>query len=300
MEDLNKTQLVLLMLFISFVTSIATGIVTVTLLEQAPKSVTQQINRVVERTVEKIVPGPGETRTINTTSQVVVSEDDLIIRAVQKTTPALVRIRVPASGGVAASSTASSNLASVSVFDATSLDAAPDTFLTGVIVSDAGRVIAAPTGLFSSTDVNKEFSVLVQGTTTERRAKLIFVSDEQNLAVLDIETTKADGKFASIPFPAGMLSLGQTLVMIDFTNGITPSVSVGRITNLIAGNASSSSLISTNIDTNNLILGDPLVDTNGSFAGFLRKAGKVTPYDGIKTLLNKGFSAPVDKSGKAQ
>jgi hypothetical protein len=55
-EDLNKSQLILLAILISFVTSIATGITTVTLMDQAPKSVTLPITRVVQQTVEKIVP----------------------------------------------------------------------------------------------------------------------------------------------------------------------------------------------------------------------------------------------------
>ena len=37
MEHLNKQQLILLTLLISFVTSIATGIVTVSLMDQAPQ-----------------------------------------------------------------------------------------------------------------------------------------------------------------------------------------------------------------------------------------------------------------------
>jgi len=55
-KDLNKTQLILLALLLSFVTSIATGITTVTLMEQAPSSVTVPINRIIKQTVEKIVP----------------------------------------------------------------------------------------------------------------------------------------------------------------------------------------------------------------------------------------------------
>lgn len=56
MKDLNKSQLILLALLLSFVTSIATGITTVTLMEQAPSSVTVPINRIIKQTVEKIVP----------------------------------------------------------------------------------------------------------------------------------------------------------------------------------------------------------------------------------------------------
>ena len=55
-KDLNKKQLILLALLLSFVTSIATGITTVTLMEQAPSSVTVPINRIIKQTVEKIVP----------------------------------------------------------------------------------------------------------------------------------------------------------------------------------------------------------------------------------------------------
>ena len=56
-KDLNKPQLIMLALLLSFVTSIATGITTVTLMQQAPASVTVPINRIVKETVEKIVPG---------------------------------------------------------------------------------------------------------------------------------------------------------------------------------------------------------------------------------------------------
>jgi hypothetical protein len=51
MNDLNKEQLILLALLISFVTSLATGIVTVSLMDQAPKNVVQTIKQVVERAV---------------------------------------------------------------------------------------------------------------------------------------------------------------------------------------------------------------------------------------------------------
>lgn len=55
-KELNKQQLILLAILLSFVTSIATGIVTVTLMQQAPASVTAPITKIVQQTVEKIVP----------------------------------------------------------------------------------------------------------------------------------------------------------------------------------------------------------------------------------------------------
>jgi hypothetical protein len=58
-KDLNKSQLILLAVLLSFVTSIATGITTVTLMQQAPASVVVPVTRIIRETVEKIVPAPN-------------------------------------------------------------------------------------------------------------------------------------------------------------------------------------------------------------------------------------------------
>ncbi len=84
-DELNKFQIVLLTLLVSFVTSIATGIVTVTLLSQAPPAVTETVNQVVERTIQTIVPQNATSTATATTKEttVVVKEDDLITNSIQ-------------------------------------------------------------------------------------------------------------------------------------------------------------------------------------------------------------------------
>ncbi len=56
-EDLSKAQLLLLMILVNFVTSIATGVLTVSLLDQAPATVTQTVNRIVDHTIETVATG---------------------------------------------------------------------------------------------------------------------------------------------------------------------------------------------------------------------------------------------------
>lgn len=87
-KELNKSQLILLAILISFVTSIATGITTVTLMEQAPVSVTTPINRVIQQTVEKIQQVEGKT----TVQTVVVKEEDLVVDAIAKNQGAIFAI----------------------------------------------------------------------------------------------------------------------------------------------------------------------------------------------------------------
>ncbi|MEK7471400.1 MAG: hypothetical protein AAB623_01985 [Patescibacteria group bacterium] len=87
-KELNKTQLILLAILLSFVTSIATGITTVTLMQQAPASFTAPVNRIVQQTIEKIQQVEGKT----ITQTVVVKEEDLVVDAIAKNQSAVFSI----------------------------------------------------------------------------------------------------------------------------------------------------------------------------------------------------------------
>lgn len=95
MEHLTRSQIVLLTLFVSFVSSMATGVVVVTLMQQAPEPVRQIITNVVEKTIEKAVPTvvekPGKT--------IVVKDEDLIIAAIERNTKSVVAFSAPGADG---------------------------------------------------------------------------------------------------------------------------------------------------------------------------------------------------------
>ena len=89
-EQLTKHQIVLLTLLVSFMTSIATGIVTVSLMNQAPPEVTRVINQVVQQTVEKAVSLPGTNTTIQKT--IIQNDNDLVVQAVSAARQSIIRI----------------------------------------------------------------------------------------------------------------------------------------------------------------------------------------------------------------
>lgn len=95
LERLTKSQIVLLTLLVSFVTSIATGIVTVSLMEDAPPTITQTVNRIVERTVETVSPSQPAAVATTIEKEVLVSESEQFARAIERVAPSVVRVYAP-------------------------------------------------------------------------------------------------------------------------------------------------------------------------------------------------------------
>jgi hypothetical protein len=93
MEDLTKQQIVLLTLLVSFVTSIATGVVTVSLMDQAPRGVVQTINQVVERTIERVVSDEVPPKTA-----AVVTFESQLAQSASKIAKSLIKFKL-ADGG---------------------------------------------------------------------------------------------------------------------------------------------------------------------------------------------------------
>lgn len=91
LEELTKQQIVLLTLLVAFVSSTTSAIVVVRLMEDAPVTSSPTINRVIERTVQQVIP--GETKEITRTNTVVIKEEDLVVEAIEENKNSVLVVR---------------------------------------------------------------------------------------------------------------------------------------------------------------------------------------------------------------
>lgn len=219
MEELTKQQIVLLTLLVSFVTSIATGIVTVALMDQAPPGVTQTVNRVVERTIEKIVPAPNQAAAVITKETVVVKEDDLVIKSVEQNSQSIVAIFSLPSGGDEKNLKFVANGLIVSKDGMIATDSA---ILTPVIDDNQSLV---PQSFRAVLDDGTAIPILPNSNTSPYAGVALFRPDLQSI----------DGKTKMPVFvPAKIaddasLKLGQTVIALG---GEKVSVATGIVSNL--------------------------------------------------------------------
>jgi hypothetical protein len=203
-EKLTKHQIVLLTLLVSFVTSIATGIVTVSLMNQAPPEVTRTINQIVQQTVEKVVPAVTPTAqsqgaaVVTKETTVVVKNDDLIAQSIAAAQKGIVRL--------------------VSLND-------PGTLLArGIVVDGKGTVFSDRVALESMGTVNFE-AILPDGSRVPAVMRIPVATS--TVAILDLKLASSSTPLVPIPLvDLSKLQLGQSVIYIGGTGGDTVSTGV--------------------------------------------------------------------------
>ena len=204
-EHLTKHQIVLLAFLVGFVTSIATGIVTVSLMDQAPPSVTRTINQIVERTVEKVVPAAvpasqsaAAAATVTKETTVVVKNDDLIAQSIAKVQKGIVRI--------------------VSLNDRNTLAA------RGVVIDAKGVVLSDRGSLEPLGTVN--FEAILPGGERVPAVMRIPVGTS-TVAILDLQMASSSGKLTAVSIAdAGKLQLGGSVIRIGGSGADTVGTGV--------------------------------------------------------------------------
>lgn len=179
MNDLNKQQLILLCILVSFIVSIATTISVVSVLEDQPSFIPTTVNRIVERTVEKVIPGETKTE--------VVREDDLIAKAVQSNLPAVVTIMIR-SWEVASEAKATTGLGFVASGD-------------GLVVTDIAA-LPEKADYFIRTSDGTLYEMVLAGRDAVPQVGVLAPKD------------KANSKLAKVSFTAAIPELGASVVAI--------------------------------------------------------------------------------------
>ncbi len=268
---LNTQQIILLCLLVSFVTSIATGITVVSLLQQTPEPVTQTINRVIERTVESatqpveniknfIIQQPSTgTKDVVT---VVVNQEDQTINAVAKNENSIARIY---------------------------LNTKSQEFVTiGLVLNTAGDILVDKRtidrrGTYVATYGSKKFLVkYVSGSETYDFIKLKIQGENPNDFV---PATLAD---------SNGLKLAQSVISLSGTQ--STSIGVGEIVSLNKTKDGALASISTSVNPQNVLNGSVLLNLQGAVIGIKLYTSEdrtiFFPINNLKTQIDPPPAAP--------
>jgi len=232
MKDLNQHQLILLVLLISFVVSIGTGIITTSLLQEAPPVVTATVNRVVEKTIETVVPAPNKETVREVT--VVVNQEDLVTESIEKSVDSIVRIFESESSGI-------------------------ETFYGIGIKINHGIVAQNLTSFSNNRTYRAVFSdgnsVSVNRVSGNSSDKISLFKTEGNIGAKDISLGNVE-----------KLKLGQSLIIIGGQEQNIVSIGTLSSINNSSEEAFPSSLVIT-VDERDSVSGAPIVTLQGEFIG---------------------------------
>jgi S1-C subfamily serine protease len=240
MEYLSKQQIILLALLVSFVSSIVTGISTVSLMSQDPQAITQTINRVVERTIETVTPSniASVATPIKQVTTVVVKEEEFITKTVEEAQSTIVRIKNKKDGALLG---------------------------IGVVVNTQGLIVAERIAVISY----KEYQGVYKGKTYD----LVLASQDKKSSIATL-------KFKEIPLDihaavfadTKTIKAGQSVVAVSGAD--RDIVSIGIISSLFENTDEAKSLnsIDTTIAQNSLLSGTPIFGLDGKLIAL--KIGK--------------------------
>ena len=232
MEHLTKQQIVLLTLLVSFMTSIATGIVTVSLINQAPANTTNTIERVIQNTVANVLPS---TNTAAVGS--VVSTGGSLTMATDNVARSIVKLYEYGK------QTSVSGL--------------------GIVVNSRGTVITDKSVIAG---LNNDGVTYPNGKSY--RAVVIQLQTNGDLVFLD-PVVSASNATSTIFVPASIGTfpkLGETVASLGDSNA--DMLGVGVVDQIITTGASSTpTAISTTIDSSKVLTGSPLFDLSGAVVG---------------------------------
>lgn len=247
-EKLTKSQIFLLTLLTSFVTSMATGIVTISLMDQAPPTITQSVSRIVQATVEKATPEKTQQPVAAAVAVPLQSqpapqekEPDLA-QVVKGALPSVVRLYDTGGGG---------------------------SFLGFGVVLDAGGTIVADLSVFGG--VKKSANAkLADGTVLK---VTMFASDtKSSLMFLSGASSTSTPHYSPATLSKEEPSIGESVIGLYGTT--EPRIASGLVVAVTSPSASAMPLITTDLNTGFMNGSAPIIDRGGAFVGISTAASR--------------------------
>lgn len=272
-EQLTKSQIVLLTLLVSFMTSIATGIVTVTLMQQAPPTVVQSVSRIIKQTVGQVATTTPRTAqpaavAVTQVKTVVVRDSDTIAQAVARAGRSVVRLY--------------------------SRDADDPRFLgLGVIVDASGVVIADEWSVGENADatVKRADGSLARGFVRSRDKDhgIVYLAQATSSGVASpgdpAALSTADAKLGDMVVALGGASINR--IRPGFATAILSAKDTGSV-----------AVVETDIPRSMILPGTPLIDATGNVVGIstgVSRAvsdGSFIPVSAFDSPLSQGTIKP--------
>ncbi len=320
MENLTKTQFIFFVILVSFVTALFTGIVTVTLMNQAPQPVTQTISRVIEK-VGLSSSGGNQTAATGASEQ-----ENSVVGAVQKVSSAVVSI-------IATKDLPVFEQYYVNPFgnDEFLKQFVPEELLPQLQVPQyrqkgtEKKQISSGSGFFVSKegliatnkhvveDKTADYHVIMNDGK-KLKAKVLARDPLQDVAILKIDDANSPANYNFIPLgDSNGLRVGQTVIAIgnalgEFQNTVSLGVISGLHRSIVAGGSISGGeevlqeLIQTDAAINPGNSGGPLLNLRGEAIGINTAMAQGAENVGFALLINliKKDLADVKEFGKIQ
>ena len=231
MEHLTKHQLVLVALLVSFVTSLATGIVTVSLMDQMPPTVVHTISQVIDKTIQQVTPD-GQSAAAGSVSE---SPEPTVTNALNIVSQSIVKLKNHGSNFVDG---------------------------IGLVVTKGGMVVTNKSTVAGLSTYDATFA------DGQEKSMVVTMSQNEGDLIFLIPTTNLNKKVTPIKL-LSKLNLGQDIYSLSGTSSF--ALGQGLVTELSSGSGTSSDLVSinTSISPSKVILSSPLFDINGNVVGIL-------------------------------
>jgi hypothetical protein len=254
LEELSKSQLLLLMLLVNFITSIATGVLTVSLLDQAPATVTQTVNRIVDNTVQSVATGTPLASIVAAptavTKTIIENNDTLLPAAISADVARSVDIY--GSGGIKSPLVAEGTYLpkARAVVTATQVGLPnnvtivfPDNSTEAASVSHTGATITIYGFSDSATLPSAPAPSIVDDSSLKAGQTVVALTEDGSAATGIISKIDADGVHTDLPVtPAGNSLVDLAGDIIGISDGVDGVYfNAGKITELLTATSSAPS-----------------------------------------------------------